>query len=66
MCLAIPGKVVELHEKGKKAVVEQPGVKREVLNAINAKLGDFVLVQQGFIVEKLSQAEAEESWTCLE
>ena len=81
MCLAIPGKVIELRAGGKKvlvlqsktifpkaffpnekkALIEQPGVQREVFNAINAKKGEFVLVQQGFAVERISEKEAREA-----
>ena len=67
MCLAIPAKVVELKDSGKKAVIEQPGVKREVFNnLVNAKVGDFVLVQQGFIVERIGEKEAREALEALE
>ena len=67
MCLAIPAKVVGLKQSGKKAVIEQPGVKREVFNnLVNAKVGDFVLVQQGFIVEKIGEKEAREALEALE
>jgi len=61
MCLAIPGKVIELRAGGKKVLIEQPGVQREVFNAINAKKGEFVLVQQGFAVERISEKEARET-----
>ena len=61
MCLAITAKVVELKEKGKKAIVEQGTEQREVLNMIKAKKGEFVLVQQGFAVEKISEKEARET-----
>ena len=61
MCLAIPAKVIEVKKDGK-AVVEQPGVKREVLNIINAAPGEFVVLQQGMIVERISEEEARESW----
>ncbi len=66
MCLAIAAKVVELKENGKKAVVEQGTVQREVLNMIKAKKGEFVLVQQGFAVEKISEKEAKETLEALE
>jgi len=61
VCLAIPGKIIELKQRGKKAVIEQPGTQREVFNAIDAKEGEFVLVQQGFIVERISEKEAKEA-----
>jgi len=66
MCLAIPGRVLELRENGKKAIIEQPGVKREVFNnVINARKGDYVLVQQGFIVERIDEKEAKETLEAL-
>ena len=66
MCLAIPAKVVELREGGKRALIEQPGARREVLNALDdLKQGEFVLVQQGFIVDLVSEKEAKEAWALL-
>ena len=59
MCLAIPAKVVGLN--GKKLVVEQSGMTREVLNAVGARPGEFVLLQQGMAVEKISEKEAKET-----
>ena len=58
MCLAIAAKVIELKENGKKAVVEQGETRREVINMAKAKKDEFVLVQQGFAVEKISKKEA--------
>ena len=66
MCLAIAAKVIELKENGKKAIVEQGEVQREVLNMIKATKGEFVLVQQGFAVEKISEKEAKETLEALE
>ncbi|MBN2066941.1 MAG: HypC/HybG/HupF family hydrogenase formation chaperone [Candidatus Diapherotrites archaeon] len=66
MCLAIPGKVLELREKERKALIEQPGSKRIVFNAIDAKPGEYVLVQQGFIVERISEKEARQALEVLE
>ncbi len=66
MCLAMPAKVIELRENGEKAVVEQLGSSREVFNnVVNAKKGDFVLLQQGFIVERLSEKEARKAMALL-
>lgn len=54
MCLAFPGKIVELKERGKIAVVLAGNKKIEANNiAENAGIGDKVLVQQGFVVEKI-------------
>ena len=67
MCLAMPAKVIELQENGKKAVIEQAGIKRTVFNnVINARKGEFVLVQQGFIVERIPEKDAREALEALE
>ncbi|HNR01032.1 MAG TPA: HypC/HybG/HupF family hydrogenase formation chaperone [Anaerolineaceae bacterium] len=65
MCLAVPGKVVEISEKepilmGK---IDFDGVIREVcLEAVpEVKLGDYVIVHAGFALNVLSEQEAQES-----
>ncbi len=66
MCLAIPGKVVELKGKGKVAVVDYGSELREANNSLaNAKPGDWVIVQFGTVVEKLSEEEAKEMLSAL-
>ena len=59
MCLAIPAKVVEV--KGQRLVVAQGDLKREVLKAVDAKPGEYVLLQQGMAVEKIGEKEALET-----
>ena len=60
MCLAFPGKIKEL--RAGKALVDYGSEQREVMVAgIEIREGDWVLVQQGFVVEKLSEEEARES-----
>lgn len=60
MCLAIPARVLGL--KGQRALIEQPGAQRLVFNnVIQAKEGEYVLVQQGFIVERIPEKEALET-----
>ena len=70
MCLAIPGKVVELKRKGLVAVIDYGSTKAEANNAIElAEVGEWVLVQQKVVVEKLSEEEAKksiEAWKGLE
>lgn len=52
MCLAIPGKIVELKKDGKIAVVDYGPEKREANNILaNAGVGNWVLVQQKAVVE---------------
>ncbi len=64
MCLAIPGKVVEIVDaENHIAKVEVGGVRRGVnigmLDDIN--LGDYVLVHVGFAMSKIDEAQAEET-----
>jgi hydrogenase assembly chaperone HypC/HupF len=60
VCLAIPGQVTKV--KGKKAIVEYPGQTRSVLvGDEKANVGDYVLVQMGIVVKKLSKTEAQEA-----
>ncbi len=60
MCLAIPSKVVEVHEDGT-ATVDTMGVKRRAsleLMQEEVKPGDYVLIHVGFVIQKLDEEEA--------
>lgn len=64
MCLAIPAKVIEA--KGNSATIDVLGEKSQAINSIiNAKKGEFVLVQQGMIVERISEKDALETLEAL-
>jgi len=57
MCLAIPGKVIKI--EGRKATVQYPGQSRfALIGDEKIKVGDFVLVQMGIIIQKLSKKDA--------
>ncbi|MBI4739252.1 [FeFe] hydrogenase H-cluster radical SAM maturase HydE [Candidatus Woesearchaeota archaeon] len=57
MCYAIPGEVVEI--KGRIAVVDYFGEKRKAINEFSdAKVGEYVYAQGGFIVQKISKKDA--------
>ncbi len=63
MCLAIPGKIIELDlENGQVAVVDVVGVRRRVdlglLQDSPPVPGDWVLIHVGFAMSKISEAEA--------
>jgi hydrogenase expression/formation protein HypC len=65
MCLAIPGKLVELPaERPQFAVVEVAGVRRQVnidlLSDEPLESGDWVLIHVGFAMSKISEAGAAE------
>ena len=63
MCLAIPGKIVELLAEDRDlALVDVLGVRRRVdlglLQADPPVLGDWVLIHVGFAMNKISEADA--------
>ena len=69
MCLAIPGRVVEIvDEAGRLAKVEVGGVRRNVnialLDAVG--VGDYVLIHVGFALSKVDEHEALETLRLLE
>jgi len=65
MCLAIPGKIVELIAgQNQVGVVEVAGVRRKVqLGLLSEDMpiaGDWVLIHVGFAMSKISEADAAE------
>lgn len=62
MCLGVPGRIVELYEKGglKMAKVDFGGIFREAcLDYVpDAKLGEYCLIHVGFAISILSESEA--------
>ena len=66
MCLAIPGKIVEIVDaENHIAKVEVGGVKRNInigmLQENETHLGDYVLIHVGFAMSKIDEHEAEET-----
>ncbi len=63
MCLALPGQVVE--NNGFFAIVRIGKIRRKVLNAAEARIGEWVAVENGMASEKMSQEEGHlmaEAW----
>ncbi|HEV7475726.1 MAG TPA: HypC/HybG/HupF family hydrogenase formation chaperone [Pyrinomonadaceae bacterium] len=63
MCLAIPGRIVEIvDEENSIAKVEVGGVKRNInigmLGKDEVGLGDYVLIHVGFAMSKVDEAQA--------
>jgi hydrogenase expression/formation protein HypC len=63
MCLAIPGKIVEITaDVSHSALVDVVGVRRKVdlglLQEDKPKAGDWVLIHVGFAMSKISEKEA--------
>ena len=63
MCLAIPGKIIEIDKNKEHATIEYgEGIIRKAnVTLINPKIGDYVLVHAGFAIEVLDEKEAKET-----
>jgi hydrogenase expression/formation protein HypC len=63
MCLAIPGKIVEIDKKQHIATVDYgSGTKRKAnVSLVEVKIGDYVLVHAGFAIQLLDEKEAQET-----
>ncbi len=62
MCLGIPGRITEIRDEAGLAMgtVDFGGVRKDACLAYlpDAKLGDYVIVQVGFAISKVDEAEA--------
>ena len=59
MCIAAPGKVIKID--GKKAIIEYKEMGETRLALIgdeDVKVGDYVLVQMGIIIQRISSKDA--------
>ena len=63
MCLAIPGKIIEIDTKNEHATIEygEGTIRKANVTLVNAKIGDYVLVHAGFAIEVLDEKEAKET-----
>lgn len=65
MCLAVPGRVLSLHEEGgmPMARIDYAGVEQDACLAYTpeAGVGDWVIVHAGFALQVLDEAEAHAS-----
>jgi len=60
MCLAIPGKIIET--KGDTAKVDYNGIKKQInISLVDVKVGDYVIANAGFAIQKIEKKEAEKS-----
>lgn len=69
MCLAIPGKVVEIVDEARSlAKVEVGGVRRNVNTGLldDVRPGDYVLVHVGFAMSRVDEQEALETLRLLQ
>ena len=58
MCLAVPLRLIEIHDK--EGIAEAGGMRRSVrLDFIsNPQVGDYVMVHAGFAIERLREEQA--------
>ncbi len=58
MCLAIPGKILEINENS--ALVDFDGIKQKVIIALiqNPEIGKFVIVHAGYAIEMMNEKDA--------
>jgi hydrogenase expression/formation protein HypC len=65
MCLSIPSKVVKIDKESNTAVVDTMGVTRkaglELVEEGTVKVGDYVLIHIGFVMNKIDEEDALES-----
>ncbi|GAP22914.1 HypC/HybG/HupF family hydrogenase formation chaperone [Leptolinea tardivitalis] len=69
MCLAVPGKIIEIYDSGgmRMCKIDFGGVIREAcLQALpDAKVGEFTIIHAGFALNTLSEEEAQETLEAL-
>ena len=62
MCLSIPSKVVKISEDKTTCTVDTMGVKRDaslmLVENEEVKIGDYVLLHIGFVMNKIDEKEA--------
>jgi hydrogenase expression/formation protein HypC len=62
MCLSIPSKVVSIDKELNTATVDTMGIKRDasldLMSSDDVKIGDYVLLHIGFIMNKIDEEDA--------
>lgn len=65
MCLAVPGKIIEIYEANNLQMgkIDFGGVTREACLAYvpEAKVGDYAIIHVGFVLNLIDEAEALET-----
>jgi hydrogenase expression/formation protein HypC len=63
MCLAVPGKIIEIDRNNEHATIEygEGTIRKANITLVKAKIGDYVLVHAGFAIEVLNEKEAQET-----
>lgn len=63
MCLAVPGKIIQIDSKTNQATIDygQGTTRTANISLVKVDIGDYVLVHAGFAIEKLDPKEAKET-----
>ena len=63
MCLAIPGKILQINQVNNTALVDFDGIKQDVIIALLLKpeVGKYVIVHAGYAIEQMDETEALEA-----
>lgn len=58
MCLAIPGKILEIN--GNSALVDLDGIKQKTIIALiqNPEVGKYVIIHAGYAIEMMDEKDA--------
>ncbi|SHL63112.1 hydrogenase expression/formation protein HypC [Anaerocolumna jejuensis DSM 15929] len=59
MCVAIPGKIIEIHGDTAKADI-MGNIFEANISLVDAKLGDYILIHAGFAIEVVQTDQAQE------
>lgn len=70
MCLAIPGRIVQLNVEKSSALVDFDGIQQNVITALilNPEVGKYVIVHAGYAIEQINEndaLEAIEQWKAI-
>lgn len=57
MCVAAPGKIIEIHEKDA-TIQYSSNITHANIGIVDAKVGDWVLVHAGLVIQVLPEDEA--------
>lgn len=63
MCLAVPGKIIEIDKENNQAIIDYgDGTKRKAnISFLEVKINEYVLVHAGFAIQKVDPKEAQET-----
>jgi hydrogenase expression/formation protein HypC len=63
MCLAIPARVIRIHDDGDTATVSLGEIEKEVSLALldDVQVDDYVLLHVGYALHKISEEEAQKT-----